>query len=443
MSLTSFRNNLVFFIIGCYLLFNYGFMQLRLPIGNAGIPIGEIVLFFVLATIHYPTTLPRLNQMISVNLLFLWWGYIFLRTLPGLPKYGFWAFRDASNVIESLFILVGFSFLQRTEYFEKIFKWMPKLLFIGVLYGMTYPFAYILQPLSPKIISGSGQSVPIFFTYVSTALVMILSAFYLLLFSKQKEEILYNSIAFLLITFTILQLHARTIYLQLIAAFIFLSVYRKNFIKKGFTSLIVCIGFLILMPLLDITLYGKFGKMSVEFLFNHFIAIGGIESEGLEGSAQGVGLRLGWWYYLFSRLTENLQNFLFGLGYGFSLIDFTVTGGVEIREPHNSYISIFSRSGLIGISLFTAVHFYLIKTWFLAHRLCRMINWQEGLNWLLLIFVYFILVWVFAIGEDAFEKPFNAIPYYFFWGIVLRFYYHLKNNNIGPLKTNDENPART
>jgi hypothetical protein len=39
-------------------------------------------------------------------------------------------------------------------------------------------------------------------------------------------------------------------------------------------------------------------------------------------------------------------------------------------------------------------------------------------------FINFILVWVFAIGEDAFEKPFNAIPYYFFWGIILRFYYH-------------------
>ena len=35
------------------------------------------------------------------------------------------------------------------------------------------------------------------------------------------------------------------------------------------------------------------------------------------------------------------------------------------------------------------------------------------------------MVWIGAIGEDAFEKPFNAIPYYFFWGIVLSISYRL------------------
>jgi hypothetical protein len=40
--------------------------------------------------------------------------------------------------------------------------------------------------------------------------------------------------------------------------------------------------------------------------------------------------------------------------------------------------------------------------------------------------VFFILIWVLAIGEDAFEKPFNSIPYYFFWGIVLRLACYMK-----------------
>ena len=31
-----------------------------------------------------------------------------------------------------------------------------------------------------------------------------------------------------------------------------------------------------------------------------------------------------------------------------------------------------------------------------------------------------------AIGEDGFEKPYNIIPFYFFWGIVLRMAYNLK-----------------
>jgi len=43
--------------------------------------------------------------------------------------------------------------------------------------------------------------------------------------------------------------------------------------------------------------------------------------------------------------------------------------------------------------------------------------------------VYFICMWVLALGEDGFEKPYNIIPYYFFWGIVLRFGLDLKQGN--------------
>ncbi len=54
--------------------------------------------------------------------------------------------------------------------------------------------------------------------------------------------------------------------------------------------------------------------------------------------------------------------------------------------------------------------------------------------------VFFICIWVLAIGEDGFEKPYNIIPFYFFWGIILRFSLLLDRGLIGP-DADREDPA--
>ena len=47
--------------------------------------------------------------------------------------------------------------------------------------------------------------------------------------------------------------------------------------------------------------------------------------------------------------------------------------------------------------------------------------------------VFFICIWVLAIGEDGFEKPFNIIPFYVFFGVVLRMACMLRCGMIGPV----------
>jgi hypothetical protein len=37
-----------------------------------------------------------------------------------------------------------------------------------------------------------------------------------------------------------------------------------------------------------------------------------------------------------------------------------------------------------------------------------------------------VLTLASCFGEDAMEKPYNAIPYYAFWGFVLRIAYQLR-----------------
>ena len=48
------RNIVVLITVCLYLLFNWGFMQLRIPpVAGGGLPVGEIVLFLYLITINY------------------------------------------------------------------------------------------------------------------------------------------------------------------------------------------------------------------------------------------------------------------------------------------------------------------------------------------------------------------------------------------------------
>ena len=417
-------------------------MLVRIPPGGQGVPIGEVLIIIILLTVHLPSITTRLNTVFPVLLLLCWWGYIFFRAASGIDEYGPWALRDATNVIESIFLLGGFAFAQRSENIEKFFNWLPKLLIIACFYGISYPIANFIQSISPKIVSASGQIVPLLGKYTNSSVILLWGAFYLMIFMNEQhtKKIQKYFIAVFLIGFTLILFQARTIYLQILAVALIFLFYKKELTGKGVIAVILCLFFVSLLPTLSMTITGRIGqKVSLDFFYKHFMATFGITSKGVEQAAHGVYQRTGWWDSIYYRLISNWSNLLTGLGYGFPLIGFHITGGVPVREPHNSYISFVARSGLIGLGFFLWVHVKLLHIWQETYKHCKQLSWDQGANRLLILLIYFLLIWVFAIGEDAFEKPFNAIPYYFFWGIVLRFSYHLKMGNIGPLQETETN----
>lgn len=436
MSLITFRNFLLLSTISLYLLLNYGFMQVRIPpIAGGGIPVGELVLLFALATIHYGNLLPRLFSIAFLLPFSIWWVLGLSRALAGVPEYGIWSLRDATHVIESLFLLVGFAFAARPMVLERFFQWLPIILIIACVYAIGYPISGMLQSWSPKLVAGAGHEAPLLFTYTNTSAMLLWAAAYIVIIYKRSDVGAKFGwfIAVFLIGYTIFLFQSRTIYLQLISMFILFLIYRRELIGKGIVGVFVLFGFLLLIPVVGFQIEGRLGQtVSIDFLVNHFLAIGGIESAGVEGSAAGVSQRLGWWFNLYSRWTSDLGTFLFGLGYGFPLVDFVAfgagyaEGGQVVREPHNSYISILARIGLLGAVAWVWMHILMLQVWRRAYKACKRMRWREGENRLLILMVFFVLMWVFAIGEDAFEKPFVAIPYYFFWGIVLRIAYQLK-----------------
>lgn len=426
MNAIQLRNYTIFLVITFCILFNYGFMKIR--IGGV-IPIAELVLIFSLLTIRYTTLIPRLSSVVCLIPFFIWWFYGICYALLGIPKYGIWALRDASHVIESLFLLLGFSYIARPKMREKFFKWLPIFLVITSLYALSFAFSLnsFLIPYAAN--DFTGDDISIFLTYSNSGSMLLLSASYLFIFKAQKRNfVLYYFLAMMIFFFAIFLFQSRTIYLQSIFLFVLLLLYKKISIVKVLSIIILLIPIFMLLSLADINLKGRLQIFSFDFLINHLMTLSGdTNSPELEGSAGGVSQRIEWWLNLFEIWTKNVINFIFGLGYGFPLIDFINQDSIIVREPHNSYISVLARGGVLAAVMFLWMHVLLLRTWkrlYFAYGHCGDIKGQYRL---IVLMVFFLLVWIQSIGEDGFEKPYYAIPYYFFWGIILRLSYNKKN----------------
>jgi len=394
--------------------------------------VGEILLlFFFLTFLTEIKWFPHFSRSIFLLPFLLWWALGLGSALAAVPERGMWALRDATHVIESLFLWVGFVFAANPRAIDRFFVWLRGVLVIGCVYGFSYPFRETLRDFSPTIQAAAGYTATILFNYTNTALLMLMAAARSVIVRTSGSGIGSVVVAGFLIVYAVAIFQARTVYLQVIALVILFAWQRRAaFGKIGIALILAVIAFLIFAAS-GVEIKGRLDQpISIDFLFHHFSAIFGIESEGVVGSARGVGMRLGWWANIWREVTDNVQSFFFGLGYGLPLIDYTWFHGL-VREPHNSYLSILGRLGMSGLIVFTWGHLLLVRAWFRAFNLCRRVGYRLGRDRLLLFMVFFVLVWVSSLGEDAFEKPYNAIPYYFFWGIVLHYGQHLRRAFAG------------
>lgn len=427
------RVELLLGTVALYLILNAGFMQVRIPPGGEGsIPVAELVLILLLATTAHLRILPRFARAVFLLPFALWLALGLSRAAMGFLEHGFWALRDAVHVIESLFLYVGFAFALEPRNTERFFRWLKVVLLIGAIYGLGMPLRETLEQFSPSLTAAAGYERPIFFQYQAFYCVVLWATAYLLIFRPKGTGLLAFVVAGFLVAYLLIFYQSKTLYLQIFALVILFAVFRHKAFGK--TALILVGGFaaLAMLPVLELEIGSRFGEaVSLDLFYRHFLSGFGISDRGVESSAGGVYLRWAWWSNLFREVTQNAGRMLFGLGYGLPLLDFE-EWGLEIREPHNSYVSIFSRIGFLGLAAFLWLHVVLMRRWVDAYKACKRMDWQVGRHRLLLLLSFFVILWIIAFTEDAFEKPFFTVPYYFFWGVVLAFAENLRHGVYVP-----------
>lgn len=408
-------------IIAGNLFLGWSFTQLRL----GGIPFNEIVLLICLLTTDIGLALTELSAVISITPFLVWWVYCIGRAATQVPEYGLWALRDASQALDSLILIAGFAFARDRENIERLRRWLPWLIGVTVLYGVIgHPFKTSIKAFSPSISSPNGEAVPLLGVFITTDTMLVWAAAHLFISGKTVAVSLKTLLlAGALICYAILMFQYRTTYLQLFAVGVMLMFLRPKAVMQMLSFVPLLIGVVILVEILGIKLSGRLSEISLSFFAEHLAAIFGLSdgsNAGAAAAASGVDQRMEWWKDLYRRVTADPVTLLTGLGYGFPLVPFVNVQGIQVREPHSSFMSVFSRAGLIGLSAWLWMHVEVV----LAGAKCYagsadLKHSREWRVFLLDMMMFLALILAGTIGEDNLEKPFFAIPYYFFGGVIL------------------------
>jgi hypothetical protein len=337
----------------------------------------------------------------------------------GLFTHGIWAVRDASNQIDSI------SYFAALIMFSKInIENIRSKLFAVIVVGLCLEMLdrIYLGPLYvDKIKISAFQDVSLFGGTIGSS-VIVFTGLWIGINFHDKNKLLPSLL--IIISLALILLHQnRYLYVSLIVtSFVYLLILKKyKFIIKG--ALLVYVLMYITSAVLnmvgdDIIASGrliKYSKSNIELsgIIEHLNTGYGVESNIYNGSAGGLEQRIGWWVTIYNKLILDSHSFLLGLGFGIPLTDDVVT--TVIREPHNSYVSVFARTGLIMFSLWI---YFIISTissslnsiiLFRRDKIRRETSMYKILVSALMIQVSILIT---ALVEPAFELPPIAISFY-------------------------------
>jgi hypothetical protein len=431
MSLPDIRARTMLCVLAGYIMLNYSFMQLRVVI-----PLADMGLILCLATVNIPVVLRRMGRAINLTPFLIWWCFGLGHAIIDSLEYGIWALRDAAQVIESLWLIVAFVVAGKADDIEKLFQWLKWLFVAYSVYALGAPFDDYLAAISPSIPGAATGSVPVIGVYANLTSMLLWIAFYLLI-AEYKNPRVRNAgtaIGCLMIGIVVILLQGRTNYLVLIALTCIVGLFRP----KSLSKFVILIPFMFIVvgtiTAFNIKIPGHITQnISFSFFIRHFETIGGIsqgDEQGLEAAASGVPLRVGWWTTILEQEAADPVALITGLGYGRPLTNYiagdeTAPEGVQVREPHNSFFSVLGRLGLVGAVSWIWLHVELFNMCRKVFTHYRRLHDTKWINRVLIMLGFVVLTLVATLGEDALEKPYNIVPYYCFWGVILRLWFNI------------------
>ena len=422
------RKMVLFTVVGL-ILFGYGFQLLRIPPRGFGVPLAEIVLFFSLILLNPALVTHRLKKVFPVWVLYAWVAYGSIHLILAFGQYGYQAVRQASPIYEALFLYVGFGLSCDDKFIILFVKILKVCIFLLLGYALLYPVREIVFSLSPVLISTQGKIHPIFGNYSSTPIFMVVFSSIALrhYYISGKTSNLFLGGG--LILTAIILFPSRTLILELvIVTLLLLYLYRGYSKQRKFVLLGFLITFLVVFSLLGATMESRLGS---EFSLTDYSQLASEIFQVNSNSNQlssGNDQRIEHWADIIGRWSDSFSTIVVGLGYGVPLIKFIDATGALVTEPHNSFISVLGRGGLVGFGLFIVLKFSLFKVLYNASNTLKEDEIYGDL--FIFSFVLFICMLINGLGEAPYVSPYLAVPYYFTVGVALRAYSLRKTNQL-------------
>lgn len=377
------------------------------------------VFFYLLLLVPFLVIDPKENSIKKLDLttFIILINLVLMLFLHYEDFYKIISFRDASQNICMFFYILGFYFFSSNNItFLKNIHFNSLVSKLIIICFLSYLIHFFFNELSINI---NSKNINLFFiTTIFSSLIIFLSIKIIKNFINENYLTKFLvPFYFFLIFCLIFLLQSRGIYififiLLLILFFLyFKAIYYLPHLFILFFVSIFLLSYFNLSGRLDINL-------SLTNLYNHFLTIFGVYSADFKSQIGGLSQRYEWWYENFRLSSISLEYILIGRGYGFPLTDDFIKGLVPIREVHNSFLSVYFRFGLFGIFLLLIIFWRLFFLWKRAIFLIR--KKSEFSLFYFLFVAYTVLVIITSIAQDAFEKIYYAIPFYFIFGIASR-----------------------
>jgi|SRR5271155_3618677 len=398
-----------------YLLLNYGFENLSVHLGGIPIIISYVLMFssLGLAVYSHPGQMGTVRKEPAIFFLLILFVLACLHLIVDVPKYGIWALRDASMCFDPVFIILGLLWARRKDSIAPLMKWLMVVFLFNALYSLTFPWQERISEWSPT--SGVFLQIPLFGNYRGNFLFLGLGALFYLFLSRYTVKwprwiILFFAFVQL---FGLAILQARQMYVALLAILVLLAVIGETR-KSGKLLLVLAapVVAVVLLTVIGVQIPGRIGPVTADFFVEHFRSISG--AQGTPGAT--VQGRVEWYDEVFARIRNNPW---LGEGFGQPLITFEndQTGGV-VRQPHNSSVTVLARLGIVGLLPWLLFHLYVLTRFVHAFRQRSRLN-RESADFILWLFMVYVVYMISALVEPTFEFPSGAIPFYFFLGLSL------------------------
>jgi hypothetical protein len=417
------------FIVFSNFFFGWAFQNFTISF----VPIVYVFLLLLLLNSKLSTNLKILQDVGLLNIFLFYLMYNLGKLSINYFEYGLVAVRDGTFVLDSLFVLVSLSF------FSSIEPTITKILKICFLYSFMFILFWFIRDsvifLSPTITSPLGGQTNLFFNFSTINVTCGFFAFYSYLFLDSNNKKFIYFLFFLI--FSLILLPKRMIYIWYISAFLYLIFIDKKNINFTFKLLSVFIVFYIIDLIGFFSIFKVKGINFFDFFKSHLLStIPTFEINNIDdffvGSQSTVSWRIDKWTMTISNVMATFNTFLFGLPFGVSLTDFYNTQGMQTREPHNLYITIFARTGLIGFILFSILHFKIIRILYKAY-IKSLILRNKATNKLMILFMMYVL-FIFGgggISSSILSATYHSTQFYLFVGIWISIYFKLlKDENL-------------
>jgi O-antigen ligase/polysaccharide polymerase Wzy-like membrane protein len=391
-------------LLGGTMVFTYGFSNLGVQLGSFPIPLTELLLVpLALVALADPRFRVPSNVLLPLS---LFMGIVAIRLMVDFGTYGSYAVRDSSTAVEAFTLLLGYRAVARYGVRPWI-RIMRIICFTVFAYASFYPWRSLLLSIGPTV--GLQRSVPLLGSFEGIEPTVAVCTLFFAVHSKGASRTAL--VAWGLALMGILQF--RGLYLVLPPAFLIMGWALRRPLKVVVTAFgALAIGVIILAALSGAGISGRVGPISSSFYEQHIGTVLGQQGP----HAGSIKDRADWARKTIQYVERSPRYVMFGVGLGPDLaFGFLENSQVLVRKPHDDYLEIFARTGIVG---------FLVFGWLLVAALRPVIRAARRAPpptgafcaWILAgSFVYLAI----AATQPLLAFPYGTVPLFFLLGMGL------------------------